>query len=640
MKKLYILILVLIILGFKISPAQGDLEKQMVLNVSEKATSLANSGYYDDAIRIVEDNIQTFTTKEFKDTYLSFMYFNLGHLYENNTSSKKSENLKNSIIAYERALNLQADDKKIIKNLVHVHQALDDHSAVIKYSQKMIDLEPDNLDEWYVILGDAYKSEGDYNEAWKSYSKASDLNPKNQLAIQKILQTYESYSVDNVPKLYDKCVSLRENGQDEMARIGLEKILQQYCQKTEEYQEKIILEWAAIVINNGWIDKQTTTWIEKTNCDYAALNDILLMTKGDIEGWNNSSWWTNNERRLFYKNALQKSYADYLLSQGEKKKAMQIYIQTRKELKRINDYSKEIYDQEDVLEMEVLIQLARLYSDKDLDPNGRNFAQLESELFDEKGQAYRTNDLKSIQKFHTILAFIYVGQNKWESDRFARNAIFQLERATQSAKRLAIKNPENYQPLPNLYSFLGEGYEKIGREKESKNAYLDAAIDYLETDHLASSKKAIDKVSGDSYYRISRSLLPKLNDVEKIYTTRVKIEHLSAQSFEKNEANYYEKDADFDWIKNNSDIKTIDASIVNRQAFKATIDMSVKARDLGKLDAYKSLQVSAQLKANDVKIASSQEDLIRAKLLERPDLIKKSNYLSQKQYKSQYKLKE
>jgi hypothetical protein len=128
--------------------------------------------------------------------------------------------------------------------------------------------------------------------------------------------------------------------------------------------------------------------------------------------------------------------------------------------------------------------LAALYTNRpELDPEGRKFEELENALFHGKGEAYRSDDLEAIQRFHTVLGLIYADRGKWDASWAPKGAVFQLSHAISTAEQRQERGEAPFQPQARLNALLAEGYRATG-DNRAQEQYLEAARAYLDTDDI------------------------------------------------------------------------------------------------------------------------------------------------------------
>lgn len=592
---------------------QENWTKAKVQQINKEAQEMAAAGQWEQAVEHLDQNLTAMGENGKLASYRAYLLFSKAYLLQQTPEGNEDQNLREAQLAYKSALQNQPNDLKIINNIISVSRSLKDWETAEAYTKEAIRIDSENTGDWYTVLGEIYELRGNRESSWQSYSDAIDQDPQNLDAAQKLLTLYDGYSYDYTDKLYQKCLELNEYGLSEMAMKGLEDIVVKLCENNLEIKDSIILSWAGILAGNNWVQPRLAKRLANMACDHEGFEQL---GKNISEGWstqlNRSDWWRENDRRYFFYQALQKSWADYLLSTGAKKEAMELYRSCRQESGRLQDFSAEIYGRSGVLEMEILIQLARLYGDKSLDQNGENFRVLEQELFEQKGEAYRSQDLESIQKFHTILGLIYVDQKKWEGG-YAKNARFQLSNAISTAQRRAEIDPSVYTPLPHLYKYLGDTYTAIGNNEQAADAYLNAAIDYLETDNLTISKEMIDLADQHIDRESNRQTLKKRSEVVSILSTRESISELDANSFSKDNQRYFRNDSKFQWLTNARLIRTVESSVLERQRFKVLADLRAQAIKVGAMDESDILQTEARQKVEEVTILSSQQDVIRLK---------------------------
>lgn len=593
--------------------------KARAQQVNKEAQEMATAGNWSEAFRHLDQNIAALGSDPKVASYRAYFQFSKAYLLQQTPTGNAENNLRRAQRAYEEALRNQPGDLKILNNLVIVSQSIEDWGKAERYAQMALEVDESNTADWYVTLGDIYQSQRNWQASWKAYSTAIDQDPERLDAAQKLLALYEHYDYSDADLLFKKCLELNDNGLSEMAAKGLADLIAKVCLQTAEVRDYIVLAWAGVLADNNWVRPRLQKQLAELQCSF---EPFVVLQSNLTNGWQvelaRSNWWQQSERRWFYYQALQKSWADHLLATGNKRKAMELYRSGRQMVRDLEDYSEEIYGRNGVLEMELLIQLARLYGDNELDPESRNFKALESELFQQKGEAYRSDDLESIQKFHTILGLIYVDREEW-GGTFAQNARFQLTRAIATAKRRAEQDPALYTPLPHLYKYLGDTYTALGDHHDAADAYLNAAVDYMETDNLAFSRAMVQKADNLLTTTSSRQLRRKRSEVQSILSARENINQLDAGAFNKNSERYFRKTIGYNWLDNPDQFRSIESSVVERQAFKALSDLKTRAQEVGANDESNSLRSEVKEKVSDVSVLSSQQDVLRIKQLDLTD---------------------
>ncbi|MGI9542497.1 MAG: hypothetical protein ACR2MX_04510 [Cyclobacteriaceae bacterium] len=597
--------------------------REKALASASEAKELAAAQNWDEAIKQLEFTIDDLGNAPANASYRSYLYFNQGYIYEQRPGSNTTENLKLAQHSYQLALREKPESTKVLNNLILVTERLQDHPTALRYIAVMKELDTVDTYKWDLLAGDIHRDLNQPERAWGKYKEAIKSNGRNKNAARKIIDIYSKMPFESAKKLVGQCQEFKKKGMVEMARLGFEEILRIHCESQSIYFEEALLEWSGILAANGWVHPRLSKYIARLKCEVPALRLLDINVRQAWRTNPDSFWWFETSRRQFYYLALQKSWGDYLLSIGKKKQAMDLYLATRDDIRGIRDLSKEVYGRHDVLETEILVQLARLLSDKELNPDGRAFRRLEQELFEGKGQAYGKGDLPGIQKFHTILALIYVQRAQWEGGG-ARNAIFQLQHAISTSKNLARKDPDVYRPLPHLHRYLATAYKKTNNLERAADASLNAAVGYLETDNLNLSREMLDQTDSLNPYVKEKSMLAKKQAVNSIYQARSQVKDLDAEAFTVTGNKYYRSTATYEWLDKPNTIKGINSSVIKRQKFKVVSDLSEQAKKVGATSISNDLKNEALVNANQVKVLSSQQDVIRLRKID----VTKSNLIN------------
>ena len=89
--------------------------------------------------------------------------------------------LGNSLLTYEKALEIMPGDPALLSNLGLAFAQKGDFQSAIKVYMKALDVQPVNSMVW-LNLGIAYRNSGEIDSSFNSYKKAVELNPSNALA--------------------------------------------------------------------------------------------------------------------------------------------------------------------------------------------------------------------------------------------------------------------------------------------------------------------------------------------------------------------------------------------------------------------------------------------------------------------------
>ena len=117
----------------------------------------------------------------------------------------------------------------------------------------------------------------------------------------------------------------------------------------------------------------------------------------------------------------------------------------------------------------------------------------EAELFSEKGDAYRRNDLRLAYRMHLALGMTYAYMNVWTSNSPFQNATFQLENAARAAERFNQQakqggTPDRLVMPPEAALRLSDAYAAKGERDRATQLRIDSA------DALATARRTADSV--------------------------------------------------------------------------------------------------------------------------------------------------
>jgi hypothetical protein len=132
----------------------------------------------------------------------------------------------------------------------------------------------------------------------------------------------------------------------------------------------------------------------------------------------------------------------------------------------------------------------------------------EVELFSEKGEAYRRNDMHLVYRMHLALGMTYAYMNVWSSQSPFQNATFQLENAGRAAERFNDQakragKPERLAMPPAAVIKLSEAYVANGQRARATQLRIDAA------DALASARRPTD--SAEIFQTIRKDEVARVN---------------------------------------------------------------------------------------------------------------------------------
>jgi tetratricopeptide (TPR) repeat protein len=577
--------------------------KEEIRDISAKAAEYGEAGQWDQAVDIMMRKLDSLPDEEEMHPYRAFIHFNLGYIYSEKPDGVISANLNDAVEHYRRAIEYERDDVHSITNLVLLLQQMEDWGQAIDVLEQGIINDQHNSGIYYSALGDTYQQLGVYQEAWDAYQEALSAEYPDPTGKIKIIDLFDSFPSGELPLLYEQCIAFKEEGSYEVASIGLLSILRRTCESHSDLFDQALLSWTGIIIKEGWVNQNLITDLE-IQCESSAINVLsscLIEWNGDADPigcLDDTNWWNNNDQRRFYFLAFQKAYADYLLSTSQVDRAFEIYASAMTYLNNseLNDFSFEIYGYSHALIIEIYTTLAQLYNSRVDSSRFESIEQIteivEQRFFDMKSGAYNRGDLESIQKFHTALALIYVDRGKWQGFG-ATNALFQLRGAIGIAQRRYRENPDSYYPLPLLQNYFAYGLVIAKREPQAYEMYTEAALAYLETDNLGLAQEMLNEaVAFES--QVKDEWIVKNEVAKSILNSRQIIQTLNREAFDTASASYYRTTEVFKWMDDMQMTSAIDRAIVDRQRFKALVDLGQRAKDIGAKEAYDELAKRAR----------------------------------------------
>ena len=115
----------------------------------------------------------------------------VGTLIEAGNQYFNENKIKEALTSYKEAKALSPNNSEIDKRLGKTYYKLEDYNASAEHYKAYIS-KNEKDDEAWIDLGVSQRKAGFYGEALKSFRKAKEINPKNDLANREILETENS----------------------------------------------------------------------------------------------------------------------------------------------------------------------------------------------------------------------------------------------------------------------------------------------------------------------------------------------------------------------------------------------------------------------------------------------------------------
>ena len=576
---------------------------------------------FDEGIALITSNFEKCRNSGQESMCLLKLYFTAGYMYQlasNESLDNQQALLNESIANYKRAHAIDPNDISVINNMFLVNKAMGNMPMAISILDQAIKADKKNKTKYDINKGDIFYDTRDFKKAIEFYTPAFFADMNNEGLGWKIIYSYTQLPNQNeaFKGLNTFSSELFDRELNDLARSGFLYAIKTALLVNDTINAKeACVRWAETIskkniISENYVDElpDLKTWTSGCNREL----QMLLMNSFGNSG--NLRWWTQNDfRRHIVASILLKMESAALLGGN-----IEIAVQM---LETALDIAPEFYRYEGdpklkkyfPVKLDIAIELSGLYNRyPKLDFNNARYEALIKELFNEKGMHYLQNDLESIQKSHTMLGLIYADRNVWKSSWYAGNAIFQLENAIKFQKRIEIKNPEKFKPIPSLYQLLAKGYRITNRPEMEFKALVDAAIGYLDLDNLSKSDSIIQKAK--TFQNQDIVYAQKLKELDLITNMRFKIRN-GSYDFKNSNPESLEKNITESELFKMTNFKN-DNSFLNRQKFKILADMGSACSELNPNYKYPLFEIKALNYIDKEKALGNYQDISRLNHIE------------------------
>ena len=477
-----------------------------------EAREAMNRGDWEGAGRVLESARRTCFANRAGRACRLLVDFNLGHLFQQRARAEGARTgtwLESAVAAYRRVLAERPDHAATLNNLAlalrdlgraDVLNELVDHAGVSA---------PDEAPAIAMLLGDLQIANGRWKDAYGAYEIAARMAPGDEAPRLKMAQVYRDTATASIPGFRDAVASW-EGDFPRAARDGYLAIV---GHSGDEASGPALVRWVTLMANQRLLNGRSAGDALKP-LDSAPAREFLAflgLLEGGGEGrFDNADWvrsyvrsepssrdypfWmASEERRHALALAALAFGRDSVVAQRWRLAERQWMLGLRY-APRAEAYIYGGLRRADFAPLDLVTELAWLeFRYPGIDPGERKFDLFIRLLFEGKAQAYEANDLRTIQRHHTVLGEIYAAKGRWKSG-WADNAVFQLSHAIDVAERRR-KSEGLYQPLPGLKARLSEGYEKTGQAARAAVTAIDASQAYLDTDDLDRAARMLSRVS-------------------------------------------------------------------------------------------------------------------------------------------------
>ena len=556
--------------------------------------------------------------------------FSYGWVYESwatATPERQDQLFAESLGYYERALERNPENIQILTNLALAAQGAGKPSRAVEIARRAIKQNPEGAFDLYLFLGDVRASTDDGKGALRDYKSAVNLNPANPAGHLRLLEFYRKAGLEK--ELLNHSRQVRQ-ALPAVAALGFEYYIHATYAELPKRAEAALVPWTAVRADLGSLTAVNLeslpdpgTWNSR---GLVQLTEVVLRNDAPPASAAIDWWLKTPERRdgisrvLRLKAARLSAGAD---ASGEQRtSALHTAIRYLSAAVKLAPEYHAYFDgplkKLSNAKIDAATDLVALHHSlkAGADPQGLSgistgeLEEMTSVLFSGKAGAYATGQLSAIQRYHTVLGLIYYELGRWSSD-WADNATFQLSHALETADKVARKNPEKYEPLPELKALLAEVYLKRGLKAESARTSLAAAMSFLETDNLRAAGQSLASA------RNAGADNQKMADVQRILAGRQAVTTKGAELLQHDpETETVRLSAEIEWLKDPEKLK-LPRRFVNGQRFKILADLGTKLETGNNDNLTRYVNAMALDAASKQKTLTSPSDLKRLRNIEK-----------------------
>jgi Tfp pilus assembly protein PilF len=449
--------------------------------ISAEALKSSQAGDPSRAIEIASAALQDCSADEAGSACRELLNYTIGYIYQREAqiaanSADREHALTSATESYRAALKDDPNNTTIHFNLGLALISSGNQAAAISELQKAAQADPTQW-QYSIKLGDIQQQQKNWTAAMQAYTQAAESAPGVNAPLQRILEITKRGHGLTSAELQSHCEQWEILHPDISANC-YEQLIKMTYQQNNAAAENALIAWLGVVSRQEKIDQQLLDALPK-DWKTAAMPPLTAVLRGSLVGLVNN-WWTQARTRS-------EVWARLLLSVGQESSSeprkMESIWQTA--LSTVRD------EHRSASSLELRRALALLYaSHADLDPTGNKLNGLVEQIFIDKMGAIESEDLEAEQRYHTVLALIFAGQQKWGQDDNSHSAAFQARRAIEVADERYQKEGI-YQPLPEIKELRVKIYEATGRTTEAQKARWDAALAHMDSDQLDRAGKAI-----------------------------------------------------------------------------------------------------------------------------------------------------
>lgn len=443
--------------------------------------------------------------------------YSTGYVWQRVAENAPDEeaNLERAARAYKRVLDVQRGHSPTLANLAAVYERLGQSEERRRVLQMGAHLDGTKATPFALQLGDLLQRQvpPDWNGALRAYQRAARVSPGDPAPPQRIVIMHRRMPIQEIRPQFLGSLAKWEEHFPSVARDGYEVVVEITRESQPKLAAEALLGWVRLLgkadtISSEQVRSAVHGFAERTGV-WHGVNDELrtaveelneALTVPQAGSWFESQYWSRTDQRREALAGLKLSVGRAFLLDGRLEAAESCWKTARDSAP--NSGGKRAW-------LELTTSLATLYS---TNPRFRPgsfdtladdaFDALENELFVGKGNAYASNDLAAIQRFHTVLALIYSERNQWVSDEQYRNALFQSSRAIHTAEK---RKEFDYDPLPYIKQLRAEGMAAVAKDAELRETFYSKPEVFL--DDRRQTHPDLEREAGMAYLEASRAYL-------------------------------------------------------------------------------------------------------------------------------------
>ena len=555
--------------------------------------------------------------------------FSYGWVYEFWASAKPKRSmalLGRALTYYQSARKASPKNIQILTNLALVARRMGDIKTATGAITEAIKLNPDDSYQSYLFLGDMLLSAGDNKSALRVYKLAIKENPTDALGPQRLLEFYRK--TDASTQLFKYSLRIRREFQN-LAALGFEYTIGNLYQDNLDVARQSLTQWTTIRSDLGAL---TAAHLEKLpspeTWSFPGIQQLRAVVFGNHGPPSPGAiaWWAESAERQDAMARLLRLKAITLIAAAERVEvkpaerlqaqriAIEYLTAAVKLAPQYYRYLEGTLAGSSNVKLDAATNLVTLHHSLKAGGDSQGLSgvsagelsEMTEVLFSGKGGAYAAGQLSDIQRYHTVLGMIYY-ETRQDNSNGADNATFQLKHALETAGKIAARNPEKYEPLPELRILLAEVYQRQGKTADSARETLSAAMGFLETDNLPAADKAL--VSAKQKGANTAALSTILTGRQAVLTRGAALLKVQPGSED------VTLSPEINWLQNASALG-LPESFVEGQRFKTLADLGTQLTNSTNPDLAKSVNALALDAASKNKILTSPTDLKRIQRLE------------------------